>query len=50
MGSTHTGDRPTEAQDPRAYEETFIRWIPLAVPLLAVLLLAGVFLIEADVL
>lgn len=34
MDWTHTDDRPTEAQDPRAYEETFIRWIPLAVPLL----------------
>jgi hypothetical protein len=50
MDWTHTGEHPTEAQDPRAYEETFIRWIPLAVPLLAVLLLLCVFLIEADVL
>lgn len=30
-------------------EDGFVRWIPIAVPLLAVLLLVATFLIEVDV-
>ena len=36
--------------EPLSRQEAFVRWIPIAVPFLALLLLFSAFLIEADVL
>jgi len=40
----------SEPQDPRDAEEKFIRWAPLAVPLSAALVIAGIGLIWWSVL
>lgn len=42
--------RPDPEQIPAERDERIVRWIPVVVPLIAVLILALVLLIEADVL
>lgn len=45
------GEHHSEADEYPVYQQdSFVRWIPVVVPLFALLILVSAFLIEADVL